>query len=302
MKNKLKGFTLVELIIVIVLLAILMAMVGMMFKPMAQLFADSTKYTEDRYVMDGIDQVIQENIKYADNVAIYYDYALISTLDGWVGHVASSDFNVANDRIYTLAIVNVPDGLSTHPDTDFIDNSGYYNSCRIYKSAVLDKSTGVREEWLVGGEAFYGGASYFVNLETTSGTMLAPGDFNYTIYSFDKTKSNKDGNNDKNTNTLVGQALTFLQMRNLSKQDIQTLPGTKEVNDNISNYLESGVRFVNSPKTNFIADPTNSMDPGHIYPISGEFGASDALGNAKVNAISDNPGYNIYIFYTLPSN
>ena len=70
MKKKLKGFTLVELIIVMALMTALMLMVGLIMKPISQVFADTTRYTEDRYVMDGMAAVIDENLKYADKICV----------------------------------------------------------------------------------------------------------------------------------------------------------------------------------------------------------------------------------------
>ncbi|MBQ7958822.1 MAG: hypothetical protein IJ330_03815, partial [Oscillospiraceae bacterium] len=49
---------------------------------------------------------------------------------------------------------------------DFENNSGIQQMGRVYKSAYID---GARKEWLVGGEAFYGDSSYFINIEGQDG-------------------------------------------------------------------------------------------------------------------------------------
>ena len=80
--KKLKGFTLVELIIVIALMSVLMVMVGLILKPISQVFSDTASYTKDRQVMDGIAQYLDESIKYADNIIVIYDKDYMTLKDG----------------------------------------------------------------------------------------------------------------------------------------------------------------------------------------------------------------------------
>lgn len=294
MKRKIKGFTLVELIIAIALMAILMVMVGLIMKPISQVFADTSKYTEDRYVMDGMAAIIDENLKYADRICIIYDTEArnIGSATNPLDDVAEQmGLTVADEsRIQVLAIINKMPDPSSCPASwidDFTNNSGVETTGKIYKSTYVD---GTRKWWLVGGEAFYGDGSYFVNLENTAGVdHMTPGDIEYTIYSFDPKKYEKMDPLDV--------SLMLASMRDHTREEIKSNP----YNDVISNYAEKGIRFVNSP--NFGQISADGVD-GWVSPIDGSLGASSSQGNAGTGTFvtpDTGAGYNIFIYYTVPN-
>lgn len=69
--KKLKGFTLVELIIVMAILAILMAAIMNMMKPIRRTYVDSTLYEAQRNTQTGIAQYLSESTRYAAAFGIY---------------------------------------------------------------------------------------------------------------------------------------------------------------------------------------------------------------------------------------
>lgn len=289
MKKKLKGFTLVELIIVMALMSVLMLMVALIMKPISQVFADTTKYTEDRYVMDGMAAVLEENLKYADKIVLVYDQDYLN--DSMVSTIAG-EMQVDEKKVQVLEIINKCPATATTLLPDFTTNSGVETTGRIYKSAYVD---GTRKTWLVGGEAFYGDGSYFVNLENTAGVdHMAAGDIRYTIYAFDtKQYAKRDS---------LDNALMIDAMRDCTRDDIKSLP----FNDVIANYAEKSITFVNGPfaKTNGIWND-GLDDRGYISPIDGSIGAGPHRGNGGIDnagsqTLSPNPGYNIFIYYTVP--
>lgn len=71
MKNKLKGFTLVELIIVMAIMSILMLAIMNMFKPIRSMYVDSTQYEAQRTAQNGVVQYITETVRYATDLGIY---------------------------------------------------------------------------------------------------------------------------------------------------------------------------------------------------------------------------------------
>lgn len=71
-KKLLKGFTLIELIIVMALFSILMVMVMSVIKPISDLFSDSKQFVTDTTVADQIGKFITKNIQYSSNVYIFY--------------------------------------------------------------------------------------------------------------------------------------------------------------------------------------------------------------------------------------
>lgn len=287
MKKNLKGFTLVELIIVMALMSILMLMVGLIMKPISQVFADTTAYTEDRYVMDGMAQYIDESLKYADKVWIHYDYDS-QVVDGAFleNYMTKDDYlNIPIEKLQIIAIIN--DNSSGAFDTDdFMNNSGEQQMGRIYKSAYVN---GARKVWLVGGEAFYGDGSYFINLEgedSDSNGHYEPGDLKYTIYSLDPQQYKKS--------QYVTNLAAVASFRDKTREEIKSL----ESNSLIANYAEKSVHFVNSPITG--DDGTFSRNSWQT-PLDGKLGADPSYGNAKTaTKFPPNEGYNIYIYYTVP--
>ncbi|MDE5741426.1 MAG: type II secretion system GspH family protein [Oscillospiraceae bacterium] len=71
MKSKLNGFTLVELIVVMALMAILMVAIMNMFRPIRETYVDSTQYEAQRTAQNGVVQYITESVRYATDLGIY---------------------------------------------------------------------------------------------------------------------------------------------------------------------------------------------------------------------------------------
>ncbi|MBQ8727871.1 MAG: type II secretion system protein [Oscillospiraceae bacterium] len=308
--KKLKGFTLVELILVIGLMSVLMVMVGLILKPISQVFADTTAYTEDRYVIDGMSQYLDENLKYADKILLIYDKdylplseggsyemeAIAEKMDVNFKTMTSAEQAAYLKRIQGIAIINDCSanvgnaGLGQVYDIDdFTDNSGIQQMGRIYKSAYVD---GSRKEWLVGGEAFYGNSSYFINIEgadSDSNGHIDSGDLRYTIYSLEPREYNKAA-----YSTNLANVANF---RDKTREDIKLITS----NDLVKNYSEKSIHFVNSPFK-------DDGKIGVISPIDSNLGTSDAQGNLTTAAVNagvngfnpETDGYNIYIYYTVP--
>ncbi|MBR4096419.1 MAG: prepilin-type N-terminal cleavage/methylation domain-containing protein [Oscillospiraceae bacterium] len=71
MKKVLKGFTLIELIVVMAILVILMAGIMNMFKPIRETYVDATLYEAQRTAQNGVVQYITESVRYATDLGIY---------------------------------------------------------------------------------------------------------------------------------------------------------------------------------------------------------------------------------------
>ena len=71
MIKKFKGFTLVELIVVMVIISILMLGIMQMFKPIRTLYVDSTLNETQRTAQNGISQYVTESVRYATDLGIY---------------------------------------------------------------------------------------------------------------------------------------------------------------------------------------------------------------------------------------
>lgn len=114
MKKKLKGFTLVELIIVMALLVILFTMIAAMFKPISMMLSDVKGMDKNRTVVDGVNTYVCDMLKYSTSVEIF---------EGDTAEPSSSDINAFltaagldptltadQKKVNILAIVNEPYG------------------------------------------------------------------------------------------------------------------------------------------------------------------------------------------------
>ena len=238
MKKKLNGFTLVELIVSMALLAILMVMIGLMFRPIGRLLADTTKYTEDRYVIDEMNEIIDSNLKFATGVEIYYDVAGYNADDSTD---AGTALGVSNAR--KIEIRNVSE------NTFFITSLGYdpnkydINGTTTYTTGRIIKYDSVHSSRMVGSKAFYGSGNYFVNLETSSGSpMVASNRLKFTTYAINEEWAYADA-------VPTSQA-SMLEFTFRDREPEFCLPF--EVGDHpvVTNYSTHEVVFVNNPTIN----------------------------------------------------
>jgi prepilin-type N-terminal cleavage/methylation domain-containing protein len=71
MRKKLNGFTLIELIIVMAILAIMMAAIMKFFEPIRMVYNDATYYEQRRTVTNSMVKYTTESIRYAKYIGIY---------------------------------------------------------------------------------------------------------------------------------------------------------------------------------------------------------------------------------------
>lgn len=71
MKKNLRGFTLIELIVVMAIFTILMTAIMQMFKPVRETYVDSTLYESQRTTQNGIVTYISESVRYATDLGMY---------------------------------------------------------------------------------------------------------------------------------------------------------------------------------------------------------------------------------------
>lgn len=121
MKSKFKGFTLIELIIVMAILVILMAAIMQMFKPIRETYVDSTLYENQRTTQNGIIKYISESTRYATDLGIY-DTGSGSPINNVQDAV--DEFAAAyHDKNKTVSV----DDVKKNADVIVIDNATSYN-------------------------------------------------------------------------------------------------------------------------------------------------------------------------------
>lgn len=239
MKKKLNGFTLVELIVSMALLAILMIMIGLMFRPIGRLLADTTNYTEDRYVIDEMNEIIDSHLKFATGVEIYYDVAGYNTTDSTA---AGTALGVTHPR--WLEIRNVSENTFTTTALGYDPNEYNINGTTTYTAGrIVKKDNEHGVAWMAGSKAFYGSGNYFVNLETSSGSpMVASNRLQFTTYAINEKWAYADA---------LPTSQAFILETTFRDQEPDFCLAWEDGGGQIvSNYSTHEVVFVNSPTVN----------------------------------------------------
>lgn len=157
--KKIKGFTLIELIIVMAILTILMAAIMHMFRPIRETYLDSTFYENQRTTQNGIITYINESIRYAVDMGIYED----TNMD-----TAISSFAAAYAAKYGTDPANI-NAIKTNAQVIVIDNSGSHTfNHNTWRGRLLRrKADGTTRVAM--GEAYYGENNYDIVLSDGKG-------------------------------------------------------------------------------------------------------------------------------------
>lgn len=204
-KLKVKGFTLVELVVVMVLISILMAAIMQMFRPIRETYVDSTLYETRRTAQNGISQYISESVRYATDLGVYSP-GKSSTIEGHtdtVSNVSSAitaftrdylfengiyendytdpitGYTIQKDASYTAKFNHTKAEIIKYAEIIVIDNSkATYNgkSCygRVLRRKPNTSATSISEpsvsalssDWrLALGAAYYGENTYSIAID-----------------------------------------------------------------------------------------------------------------------------------------
>ena len=172
--KKIKGFTLIELIIVMAILSILMVGIMQMMKPIRATFVDSTYYESQRNTQNGIVEYITETLRYADNIGIYTKGESDSgkTVNGVADAITYFKADVKNDDGSELSDSQI--NIITIDNTETYKYGGVDCHGRIVRSkppatgnynATAEKAGLGCQGRLALGEAYYGDCNYSINLE-----------------------------------------------------------------------------------------------------------------------------------------
>ena len=154
MKNKLiKGFTLIELIVVMAVMSILMVGIMQMMKPIRNTYVDATYYEAQRNTQSGIVTYITESTRYATKMGIYNEQttAINNLSDAITAFTNATGYNSATDG--DLNVIT-------------IDNKTQYkyNDADSYGRILRSKTATGTTSRLALGEAYYGKYTYSINV------------------------------------------------------------------------------------------------------------------------------------------
>lgn len=169
MKKTFKAFTLIELIIVMAILAILMAAIMNMMKPIRSTYVDATLYESQRTTQNGIIRYVGESVRYATNLGVYNES--VSGITDATDAIAK--FKVAAKKkdgsAYTDDEINI---ITIDNSSNFLYQNANYRG-RIVRSKQLAAGgtytnnvsvAGSTEARLALGSAYYGDSNYSINI------------------------------------------------------------------------------------------------------------------------------------------
>ncbi len=200
--KKIKGFTLLELIVVMAIMSILMLGIMQMMKPIRATYIDSVYYESQRNTQNGIITYLSENLRYANNVGIYSGGSVGNAINDFKNNVVNNHYTdseihvitIDNSTAYTYngttgfhgrLVVNKPGGPGSGYSIADADNPST-------KSARVALS-----------EAYYGAFSYSISLKPVTvgaGTNARLKSIDMTIASL-LDHSSLGSSKDKNTST-----------------------------------------------------------------------------------------------------
>ena len=200
MKKIIKGFTLIELVIVLALFSIVMFSVLQLLDPVSKFFVRSSNYETTTACIDNIKRAIEGNLKYADRVRVFSGYEAFSGKVAETESPMSAELNAqvnsfwedffenrelidCEGSIYVMVFDNRPQnggiaGLSKLSDfTGQKRNSGKISLFTIpFKRGetidLTNKNVQV-EDWYVN-QKMYGNYNYKFSLGTSDDFVMTP--------------------------------------------------------------------------------------------------------------------------------
>lgn len=218
MKNKLKGFTLVELIVVMAIMSILMLAIVKMFQPIRDTYVDTTQYEAQRTSHNGVIQYITESVRFSTDMGIYNGG--VTSASAAVDDFASAfciNNSITDASGVALApyddsgeLTDIKNEIKKYAEIIIIDNktSHTYNS-KAYSGRIIRRkfpatpsaavpsdatlpTRSATTDWRIAlGEAYYGSNTYSINLTVNDSNGDGTSDDGMINISVQSTKNGK---------------------------------------------------------------------------------------------------------------
>ena len=225
-KRSLKGFTLVELIIVMALFSLVMFSVAQLLSPVSKFYVRTSNFESSTACIDNMKRAIEGNLKYADRVRVYCNYNPSTDLqthvnDFWVEFFGPDptksnkrrEFLDCKGTIYAMTFDNSVPGL-TYDGTNWVID-GYSNledfahaqvnsgKISLYQYTFDNTATPTLlsiDDWYVN-QKMYGNYEYQFILSSSDPThsspvdVFDPADCQIQIKAYEVKRDHTDGNN-----------------------------------------------------------------------------------------------------------
>ena len=223
-KKQLKGFTLIELIVVMAIIGIIMVAMMNLFKPIRTTFVDSTLYENQRTVENGMSQYIGESTRCSTRLGIYSTLSSAKTVNGTSYSITDEDSAIAAfcaqmnitptpaDKNYKTIHVITIDMKNSTSNTHIYKNN-YYNGL-LYMYRWDATATPAFRSYVALGDAYYGKNNFSTSIvpDLTSSAGVALNIAVATTNTDGTVITTKDSTALKNiSNTLTKLDLKFFQ-------------------------------------------------------------------------------------------
>lgn len=283
--KKLKGFTLIELIVVMAILVSLLTAILQLMEPVQEAYRDSTIYEQQRTVENGIISYIAESTRYAKAISIIDEGVGIDTNNDGSADIYPNNLNAAAN--YFINKNNL--GVSNYKDIEVIviDRSTkfQYKGKDVQGRLVRIRGLDTVPSWgATVTEADLAGTSW-----NTKACYMAMGPNYYGDMSFDIVLPNEWADSDSDG---TAEAVNQLQRG----FDIVVNPKTPKKNiDTVTNGSVTSMNYFVSPATidyqTFIPDPTSGTLPGSVSFKQGALAGKTDSSNEEIDT---------YIFFLRP--
>lgn len=155
--NRKGGFTLIEMVIVMVMMSIILTGVMLISSHVGVFFNKTDKWTSDKNTTNTISRALSERIRYADEVGIYNDFSHIGFVnrisadgipDDYVVFIINNEVDGKKGRVYQLEIGEI--GSMPPGDNKLIMPEDFYGN----RSFVINFSKYTNSSINIGIEVF----------------------------------------------------------------------------------------------------------------------------------------------------
>lgn len=283
MKQKLKAFTLVELVIVMGMFTIIMFSVLQLLDPVSKFFVRSSNFEYTTACVDNIKRAVDGNLKYADRVRLYYGFNPYDKDATGTAKCGTAPFNKIREavnqfysdffyqRVCTATsgtiYVMTFDNRIKNENYDQLQQLSAYNENKFNRGeidlfefefdsssdpAVVAGQTPVVKEWYVN-ESLYGNFDYIFTMDTTGSALsFDPRNFQMNIDIVEVRKA--EGGGLMKTDTTKNASISF-SMKNV----IDVTTGDSSVDYKIT--LPAGMDELTAPPNAFQADVVQRYIP-----------------------------------------